>query len=62
MLFVSARIGWVTSPLFSFLFLKASVLCTCISMYISENPEIEAVQQPLRQQIYFQYLFSIFIK
>ena len=27
-------VGWVTSPFFSFLFLKASVLCTCISMYL----------------------------
>ena len=35
-LFVWAMVGWVTSPFFSFLFLKArlSVLCTCISMYI----------------------------
>ena len=25
-------VGWVTLPFFSFCFLKASVLCTCISM------------------------------
>ena len=30
--FVWAMVGWVTSPFFSFRFLKASVLCTCISM------------------------------
>ena len=35
-LFVWAMVGWVTSPFFSFYFLKASVIrtCTCISMYI----------------------------
>ena len=27
-------VGWVTLPFFSFCFLNASVLCTCISMYI----------------------------
>ena len=27
-----AMVGWITSPFFSFYFLKASVLCTCISM------------------------------
>ena len=37
-LFVWVMVGWVTSPFFSFCFLKASVLCTCtilscISMY-----------------------------
>ena len=29
----AAMVGWVTFPFFSF-FLYASVLCTCISMYV----------------------------
>ena len=33
-LFVWAVVGWVTLPFFYFCFLKASVLCTCISMYV----------------------------
>ena len=33
-MFVWAMVGWVTLPFSSFYFLKASVLCTCISMYM----------------------------
>ena len=33
-MFVWAMVGWITLPFFSFCFLKASVLYTCISMYI----------------------------
>ena len=45
-LFVWAMVGWVTSPFCSFLFHKASVLCTCISMYfhIQENSYKQSVQ------------------
>ena len=30
-------VGWVTSPFFSFLFLKASVLCTCINFHVCKH-------------------------
>ena len=32
--FAWAMVGWDTSPFFSFYFLKASVLCTCISIHV----------------------------
>ena len=40
-LFVRAKAGWVTSPFFFSCYIKASVLCTCIFMYIHIQTRLE---------------------